>query len=117
MTLGVATFIRIVREPQLLRLYVTSEGTPQVSAPLIHFPQFALRTSRTRRERKESLGYTRQPRRISEGARGLQIKPDGEIAPIVQPALYKGGLRSATLAVPLFLTLVLYSFTMRVKCL
>ena len=24
-----ATFIRIVREPQLLRLYVTSEGTPQ----------------------------------------------------------------------------------------
>ena len=28
-TLATLVFIRIVREPQLLRLYVTSEGTPQ----------------------------------------------------------------------------------------
>ena len=32
---GVTTFIRIVREPQLLLLVATSEGTPQVSVPLI----------------------------------------------------------------------------------
>ena len=34
-TSGVTTFIRIVREPRLLLLVATSEGTPQVSAPLI----------------------------------------------------------------------------------
>ena len=30
--LATLVFIRIVREPQLLRLYVTSEGTPQTNA-------------------------------------------------------------------------------------
>ena len=34
-TSGVATFIRIVREPQDLLLGDPNEGTPQVSAPLI----------------------------------------------------------------------------------
>ena len=39
----------------------------------------------------------------------------GAIAPIAAGD-HKGGSRSATLAVPLFLTLVPYSFTMRVNC-
>ena len=114
-TWAFATFIRIVREPQLLRLYVTSEGTPQVSAPLIQVPQFELRTPRFSSGNKASIQDTCQPEEVRKEHGVSKLNLTAHLPQRAAGAI-KGGSRSATLAVPLFLTLVPYSFTMRVNC-